>query len=94
MRSSDFTRVSSSPWLNGFGMKSSAPASIASVFSGPMLDVTMITGSSAVSSFARRVRQTVYPSMPGIITSRSTRSGSCSSTSFSACSPEDAGMTS
>ena len=53
IRSSDRTRVSSSLWLNGLGMKSSAPASIAFVFSWPMLDVTMITGSTAVSSFAR-----------------------------------------
>ncbi len=50
--------MSSSSWLNGFGMKSSAPASIAFVFSCPMLDVTMITGSTAVASFARRWVQT------------------------------------
>ena len=58
MRRSERTRVSSSPWLNGLGMKSSAPASIASVFSGPMLEVTMITGRSAVSSLARMLRHT------------------------------------
>ena len=34
--------------MNGFGMKSSAPAWMAFVFSWPMLDVTMITGSTAV----------------------------------------------
>ena len=32
-------------------MKSSAPASMAFVFSWPMLEVTMITGSIAVASF-------------------------------------------
>ena len=37
-------------WSKGLGMKSSAPASIALVFSVPTLDVTMITGSTAVSS--------------------------------------------
>jgi hypothetical protein len=31
-------------------MKSSAPGSIACVFSGPVLDVIMITGSTAVSA--------------------------------------------
>ena len=46
--------MSSSSWLNGFSMKSSAPASIARVLSSPMLDVTMITGSTAVASFSRR----------------------------------------
>ena len=58
MRSSDLTLVSSSWWLKGLGMKSSAPASIARVFSCPMLDVIMITGSTAVSSFARSSVQT------------------------------------
>ena len=51
-------RVSSSSRLNGFGMKSSAPASIAFVFSDPSLAVSMITGSIAVSSCARSCRQT------------------------------------
>ena len=51
-------RVSSSSRLNGFVMKSSAPASIAFVFSDPSLAVSMITGSIAVSSCARSRRQT------------------------------------
>jgi hypothetical protein len=52
------TRVSSSWWLNGLGMKSSAPASIAFVFSCPMLEVTMITESTLVSSSSRSAWQT------------------------------------
>ena len=51
-------RVSSSSRSNGFGMKSSAPASIAFVFSGPSLAVSMITGSTAVSSRSRSRLQT------------------------------------
>ena len=51
-------RVSSSSRLNGFGMKSSAPASIALVFSDPSLAVSMITGSTAVSSCSRSCLQT------------------------------------
>ena len=42
-------RVRSSSRLNGFMMKSSAPASIAFVFSAPSLAVSMITGNTAVS---------------------------------------------
>ena len=64
IRSRDFTRTSSSSWLNGFGMKSSAPASIAFFFSGPMLEVTMITGSTAVVlALAERLayRVSVHP---------------------------------
>ena len=48
----------SASWLKGLGMKSSAPASIAFVFSWPILEVTMITGKTAVSSFARSRVQT------------------------------------
>jgi len=52
-------RVSSSSRLNGFVMKSSAPASIDLVFSAPSLAVSMITGSTAVSSCSRSILQTV-----------------------------------
>src|SRR5207237_998568 len=94
MRRSERTRTRSSSWLNGFGMKSSAPASIALFFSAPTLDVTMITGSIAVSSSARSCRQTVYPSMSGITTSRRMRSGFSDLAASSAEAPFVAEMTS
>ena len=75
IRRSDRTRVRSWCSSNGFCTKSSAPASIACRFSCQPLDVTMITGRTAVSSRSRILRQTVYPSISGITTSRSTRSG-------------------
>ena len=90
----DRTRVNSSSWLNGFGRKSSAPASIALVFSWPILEVTMITGSTAVSSFARSRLQTAYPSRPGITTSSRISAGCSESTSSSAETPSAAVRTS
>ena len=87
-------RVSSSSWLNGFGMKSSAPASIAVVFSDPSLAVSMITGNIAVSSCSRSCRQTAWPSGGGIITSSNTRSGFAETASSSAARPSVAEMTS
>ena len=79
-------RVRSSSRSNGFGMKSSAPASIAVVFSEPSLAVSMITGRTAVSSCARSCLQTARPSGGGIITSSSTRSGFADNASSSAAS--------
>jgi len=49
--------------------------------------VTMTTGSMAVAGLSRSFRQTSYPLMPGIMTSRSTRSGPSRSTQASASAP-------
>jgi hypothetical protein len=62
MRMSERMRVSNSSRLNGFGMKSSAPAAIAVCFSEPSLAVSMITGSAAVCCCLRSCLQTARPS--------------------------------
>src|SRR4029450_1148275 len=87
-------RVKSWLWLNGLGMKSSAPASIPFTRSRPMLDVTMITGSIAFSSSVRSVSHTVYPSIAGIPTSSRIRSGRVVATRSRASSPDVAARTS
>ena len=56
-------------------MKSSAPASSAGIFSADPDAVIMTTGMCAIAASARICRHTSYPSMPGIWTSSSTRSG-------------------
>ena len=56
------TRASSSPWSNGLVTKSSAPASMARIFSWSPLAVIITTGRNAVTGFRRILRHTSYPS--------------------------------
>ncbi len=69
-------------------MKSSAPASRPRTQSSvPSSEVTITTGTPRIAGISRMRRQTSKPSMPGITTSSSTRSGACAATRASAASP-------
>jgi hypothetical protein len=94
MRRSERTRASSSGWLIGFVRKSSAPTSMPLTRSvAGSSAVTMTTGRSRVASSARSRRQTSYPLISGITTSRSTRSGCSARTSSRATAPDGAVIT-
>ncbi len=89
------TRANSATSLTGLVRKSSAPASRPCTRSeGASSAVTMTTGTWASSASAFMRRQTSKPSMPGIITSRRTRSGLWAEAAFSASGPLDAVTTS
>src|SRR3954447_20292536 len=93
MRTSERTRRSSSCWSKGFVTKSSAPARMPSMRASESCEVTITTGMSPVASSSRIRRQTSYPFIPAIWTSRRTRSGSSATTRSSASGPDDAGRT-
>src|SRR5262245_29528883 len=88
MRKSERTRIKSSVRLIGLVRKSSAPESSAClcVPRSPSA-VRNRTGVSPTIGSMRIWRQVSKPSMPGISTSSSTRSGRCSSINASPCSP-------
>src|SRR5579871_3319411 len=94
IRSSDRTRMRSSVRLRGLVRKSSAPDSSAALWvSRSPSAVRNSTGTSPPSGSARIRRQVSYPSIPGINTSSSTRSGRRVPRNASASAPPSAWMT-
>ena len=95
MRTNERTRANSMMSLSGLVRKSSAPACRPLTRSRMSLSaVTMTTGICAVRAVFLIRRQTSNPSMPGIMTSSSTRSGISRATVSSAVGPSWAVRTS
>src|SRR5438552_2406313 len=94
-RTRERTRAKSAISYAGFRRKSSAPASSpVSRSAASESAVIMTTGICEVAGSAFRRRHTSNPSISGIITSSSTRSGSCAAQTASAAAPPPAVKTS
>ncbi len=94
MRVSEATRLSSASSSKGLDRKSSAPISRPLTRSARLSSaVTITTGMCAVAGASFSRRQTSKPSIPGNMTSSSTRSGLSVAASRIASSPVAASMT-